>query len=114
MPTITPNRLAVRDFVGRAPNATYAISVFHGENSNGKLDTNFLGMPRGGMGASNGAKGHFGPPKFVAAAFRFQGGHIGSENYDRLLVGLLGCLRHHDGNNLVARKARSTFSPRAG
>src|SRR5690348_10672911 len=37
---------------------TYAISVFHDENSNGRLDTNFLGIPREGVGASNNAKGH--------------------------------------------------------
>jgi uncharacterized protein (DUF2141 family) len=72
---ITDKR-AVCDFVGIAANATYAISVFHDENSNGKLDTNFMGMPREGVGASNGAKGHFGPPKFDAAAFRFQGGRM--------------------------------------
>jgi uncharacterized protein (DUF2141 family) len=42
----------------------YAVSVFHDENSNGKLDSNFLGIPREGVGASNNAKGHFGPPKF--------------------------------------------------
>jgi uncharacterized protein (DUF2141 family) len=35
-----------------------------------------MGMPREGVGASNGAKGHFGPPKFDAGAFRFQGGHM--------------------------------------
>ena len=52
----------------------YAVSVFHDENSNGKLDTNFMGIPREGVGASNNAKGHLGPPKFDAAAFRFAGG----------------------------------------
>jgi len=51
----------------------YAISVFHDENSNGRLDTNLMGIPREGVGASNSAKGHFGPPKFDAAAFRFSG-----------------------------------------
>jgi uncharacterized protein (DUF2141 family) len=56
--------------------STYAVSVFHDENSNGKLDPNFMGLPREGEGASNNAKGHFGPPKFDAAAFRFSGGHL--------------------------------------
>ena len=56
------------------PSGTYAVSVFHDENSNGKLDTNFVGIPREGVGASNNAKGHFGPPKFSAAAFRYSGG----------------------------------------
>ena len=55
-------------------NATYANLD---ENSSDKLETNFMGMPREGLGASNGAKGHFGPPKFDAAAFRFQGGRLG-------------------------------------
>jgi uncharacterized protein (DUF2141 family) len=55
---------------------TYAISVFHDENSNGKLDTNFMGIPREGVGASNNAKGHLGPPKFDAAAFRFSGSRL--------------------------------------
>jgi uncharacterized protein (DUF2141 family) len=55
---------------------TYAVSAFHDENSNGKLDTNFVGIPRDGVGASNNAKGHFGPPKFDAAAFRFSGSRL--------------------------------------
>src|SRR5215469_15984662 len=66
---------AVCDFPGITP-GTYAVSVFHDENSNGKLDTNFLGIPREGVGASNDAKGHLGPPKFDAAAFHFAGGRF--------------------------------------
>jgi len=53
-----------------------AISVFHDENSNGKLDSKFMGIPREGVGASNGARGHLGPPKFEAAAFSFSGGRL--------------------------------------
>ena len=66
---------AVCEFSGIAP-GTYALSVFHDENSNGKLDTKFMGIPREGVGASNNAKGHFGPPKFEAAAFPFTGGRL--------------------------------------
>lgn len=66
---------AVCEFSGIAP-GTYAISVFHDENSNGKLDTKFMGIPREGVGASNNAKGHLGPPKFEAAAFSFSGGRL--------------------------------------
>jgi uncharacterized protein (DUF2141 family) len=73
--SVISNRHAVCEFPGVAP-GTYAISVFHDENSNGKLDTNFMGIPREGVGASNGAKGHLGPPKFDAAAFRFAGGRL--------------------------------------
>jgi uncharacterized protein (DUF2141 family) len=68
-------RQAVCDFTGIAP-GTYAVSVVHDENSNGKLDRNFIGMPREGVGASNDAKGHMGPPKFSAASFRYEGGRM--------------------------------------
>ncbi len=66
---------AVCEFPGITP-GTYAISVFHDENSNGKLDANLLGIPCEGVGASNNARGHFGPPKFEAAAFQFAGGKL--------------------------------------
>jgi uncharacterized protein (DUF2141 family) len=68
-------RRAVCDFTGVAP-GTYAVSVVHDENLNGKLDTNFIGMPREGVGASNDAKGHMGPPKFSAASFQYHGGRL--------------------------------------
>lgn len=67
------DRKATCVFCGILP-GTYAVAVFHDENSNGKLDTKFMGIPREGVGASNDAKGHLGPPKFEAAAFRFSGG----------------------------------------
>jgi uncharacterized protein (DUF2141 family) len=66
---------SVCSFGGVQP-GTYAIAVFHDENSNGKLDTNFLGIPREGTGASNNAKGHLGPPKFDDAAFQYASGHL--------------------------------------
>lgn len=69
------DKKAVCEFSGIAP-GTYAISVFHDENVNGKLDTKFMGIPREGVGASNGATGHLGPPKFDAAAFSFSGGRL--------------------------------------
>jgi len=63
------------EFSGIEP-GTHAVSLFHDENSNGKLDTNFLGIPREGVGASNDARGHMGPPKFDAARFQFSGGRL--------------------------------------
>ena len=51
----------------------YAVSVFHDENNNKKMDTNFLGIPKEGVGASNNARGHFGPPKYKDAKFSFSG-----------------------------------------
>jgi uncharacterized protein (DUF2141 family) len=66
---------AVCDFSGVTP-GTLAVSVFHDENSNGKLDRNLLGMPKEGVGVSNNAAGHFGPPKFEDMAFHYQGGRL--------------------------------------
>jgi uncharacterized protein (DUF2141 family) len=66
---------SVCEFPGVAP-GRYAVSVFHDENSNGKMDTNFMGIPREGVGASNNARGHFGPPKFDDAAFQYPGGKL--------------------------------------
>jgi uncharacterized protein (DUF2141 family) len=66
---------SVCEFPGVAP-GRYAVSVFHDENSNGKMDTNFMGIPREGVGASNNARGHFGPPKFDDAAFQYSGGKL--------------------------------------
>jgi uncharacterized protein (DUF2141 family) len=48
---------------------TYAVAFIHDENENGKLDTNFLGIPSEGIGASNDAKATFGPPKWDDAKF---------------------------------------------
>jgi len=66
---------AVCEFPGLAA-GTYAVAVFHDENSNGKLDTNFIGVPREGVGASNNAIRRWGPPKFSAAAFQLSGGRL--------------------------------------
>lgn len=48
---------------------TYALAVFHDENGNGVLDTNFLGIPTESYGFSNDARGRFGPPDFSACSF---------------------------------------------
>ena len=51
---------------------TYAVFVFHDADNDKKLKTNFVGMPKEGMGVSNNAKGHFGPPKYTDAKFEFK------------------------------------------
>jgi uncharacterized protein (DUF2141 family) len=51
------------------PQGTYAVACYHDENNNGKLDDNLFGIPTEGTGASNDAKGFFGPPKFRDAKF---------------------------------------------
>ncbi len=48
---------------------TYALAAFHDTDSDGELDTSWFGKPKEAVGASNDARGRFGPPKFEAAAF---------------------------------------------
>jgi uncharacterized protein (DUF2141 family) len=48
----------------------YAVAVFADVNGNGKLDSNFIGMPKEPVAVSRDAKGRFGPPKFADAAFQ--------------------------------------------
>jgi uncharacterized protein (DUF2141 family) len=55
-------------FVGIPPGA-YAVSVFHDENMNGKLDKNLVGMPKEGYGASNNPGKKMRPPNFDEAKF---------------------------------------------
>ncbi len=50
---------------------TYAVSIIHDENSNGKLDTNFFGIPKEGVGVSNNPKIGMGGPKFKDSEFTF-------------------------------------------
>ena len=54
------------------PYGYYAVSLIHDENMNGKLETNFLGIPKEGFGMSNDAKGFMGPPEFEQAKFKFK------------------------------------------
>ncbi len=51
-------------------NGTYAISIFHDENNNKKLDTNFIGIPKEAFGFSNDVIGLMGPPTFEEAQFK--------------------------------------------
>ena len=46
---------------------TYAISCFHDLNNNGKLDTNFMGIPNEPYGFSNNARPKFRAPKWAEA-----------------------------------------------
>lgn len=46
----------------------YALSVYHDENDNGKLDANFIGIPKEPVGLSNDHRPKFGPPSYDKAA----------------------------------------------
>ena len=58
------------------PPGTYALVVVHDENMNGKLDTNWLGLPKEGYGFSNDVKPLLGVPSFDAASFQYDGGTL--------------------------------------
>lgn len=51
------------------PAGEYALAVFHDENDNGKLDTNWLGIPKEKVAFSNAEMRTFGPPKYKDCAF---------------------------------------------
>jgi uncharacterized protein (DUF2141 family) len=54
------------------PAGVYAVSIFHDENNNNKLDSNFIGIPKEDYGCSNNAKGFMGPPKWKDAQFNLE------------------------------------------
>ena len=58
------------------PPGTYAMAVVHDENMNGKLDTNWMGIPTEGYGFSNDAKALLGAASFSAASFLYDGRNI--------------------------------------
>lgn len=66
---------ALCSFSGQAP-GTYAISVFHDEDSDGELDTGLFGIPTEGWGTSRNASGTLGPPSWADARFAYRGGAI--------------------------------------
>ncbi|HEY3446527.1 MAG TPA: DUF2141 domain-containing protein [Myxococcales bacterium] len=51
-----------------------AVSSFHDENENLKLDTNWIGIPKEGTSFSRDAKGFMGPPKFDNAKLELPAG----------------------------------------
>ena len=51
------------------PPGRYCIASFQDINSNGKIDTNFVGIPKEPYGFSRNARGRFGPPAFNEMAF---------------------------------------------
>ncbi len=59
--------------VPRLEPGIYAVSIYHDEDSNGKLNTGLFGIPTELVGFSNNAKSLFGPPSFGKAAFPVSG-----------------------------------------
>jgi uncharacterized protein (DUF2141 family) len=65
--------IAICGFSAIAP-GTYAVVLFHDENSDGKFNRDWLGLPKEGYGFSNDAPTHWHAPTFDAARFPFTGG----------------------------------------
>ena len=70
---IDPQTLTAKIVFTNLPEGIYAVSVFHDENMNQKLDKNFMGMPKEGYGASNNPKKRMGPPSFDETKFQLSG-----------------------------------------
>jgi uncharacterized protein (DUF2141 family) len=77
---------AVCEFPGVAP-GRYAVSVFHDENSNGKMDTNLVGIPREVVGAIEQRKGSFRAAEIRSCGFSLFRRPGGPEDHDLLFIG---------------------------
>jgi uncharacterized protein (DUF2141 family) len=56
------------------PAGPFAVSVYHDENGDGKMDTNLVGIPSEDYGFSADASGVFGPPSFEEASLELEAG----------------------------------------
>ena len=54
------------------PPGDYGVAAIHDENSNHKLDRNFIGIPKEGFGFANNPHVGFGPPAFKQAIVHVQ------------------------------------------
>ncbi len=61
------------------PQGTYAVSVVHDENKNGKLDFDAVGMPVEGYGASNNPEKRMGPPNPEETSFALKQAPVTTE-----------------------------------
>ena len=57
------------------PKGNYAVSIFHDENDNLKLDKSLLGLPKEGYGFSKNFVPRMGPPKFKDVALDVTSSH---------------------------------------
>ena len=58
------------------PYGTYAVSVLHDDNCNGKMDKTFVGIPEKGFGVSNNPKIRYGPPDFQESRFTLHADNV--------------------------------------
>jgi len=72
--TATEGHLPFQEDFRSSPKANYAMAIFHDENENDKLDTNWLGIPKEPISAFSNAKlkTFFGPPFLLKNALLFE------------------------------------------
>ncbi len=68
---VVKDKKAVAYFKGLTK-GEYAVSLFHDENDNNKMDTKIFGIPKEPYGFSNNATGFMGPPKYKDAKFNIE------------------------------------------
>ncbi len=66
--SVPANGRTVRCSFGSVKPGTYAVKVFHDINSDGELNTSWIGWPQEPYGFSNDAPVNMGPPSFKLAA----------------------------------------------
>jgi uncharacterized protein (DUF2141 family) len=66
---VDPNTMSAQVTFKDLPQGSFALSVLHDENGNGKMDKNLVGMPKEGYGASNNPSKKRRAPTFDEAKF---------------------------------------------
>jgi len=66
------------------PPGVFAVSVFHDEDGDGELKTNFIGIPKEGIGFSRDARARFGPPGWDDAKLVLEPGEVEQVNITML------------------------------
>lgn len=67
--SIVAQKGVTKIFIKDLPEGEYALAIFHDENGNNKLDTNWLGIPKEKVAFSKAKMKTFGPPNFKECAF---------------------------------------------
>jgi uncharacterized protein (DUF2141 family) len=73
---IVPQGRVARTTFPRVPSGEYAIAIIHDEDRDGRLGTNFLGIPTEGYGASRNNLPRFSAPKWKGNRFALGAGEV--------------------------------------
>ena len=76
--TVAASTTSVTYTFKNIPDGIYGIAVWHDEDDNKELNTNFIGIPKEKYGFSNNASGSFGPPDFSETTFQVTNGKMTS------------------------------------